>query len=144
MSDGGWDAALSWLRAQLDGEERLADAAGRIAGRRWEGLEDGIHSVDDPLGFPTAPFIDDPADGFLDLQLAKYIAAHDPDHVLRRIESDRLALMVYDKARDDASHDAESEARFYLMCDVVKAMAHRFADLPGFPEVLRMDEDATP
>jgi Family of unknown function (DUF6221) len=81
--------------------------------------------------------------GEMDPSAAGHIVRHDPAAILRRVESDRRILAMYDAAQDTASHDAESEARFYLMCDVVKAMAHRFADLPGFPAVLRMDEATT-
>jgi hypothetical protein len=80
--------------------------------------------------------------GEMDPAAAGHIVRHDPAAVLRRVESDRLILAMYGEARDGADHDAEGEARFYLMCGVVKAMADRFVDLPGFPEVLRMDEDA--
>lgn len=68
------------------------------------------------------------------------MARHDPADILRRVESDRRILAIFDAARDSADHDAESEARFYLMSDVVNAFAQRYAHLPDFPEVLRLDQ----
>lgn len=134
-----WDAALSWLHARLDDEERIAGRAGAdqpawtydretftVSGGSW-----AIAASKDRLGTPM-----NDVDGV-------HIANNDPAAVLRRVESDRRVLAVYDAAHNIASHDAESEARFYLMCDVVKAFAQRYAHLPDFPDVLRADPAST-
>lgn len=131
-----WDAALSWLRARLDEEEKLGNAAGLEAGFRWEGTEAGILRADGPSGWPTAPFIDDSADGFLDRQLAEHIARHDPAAVLRRVRSDRRILEWAVQMRAWA---VDNNLWSYDEWQPLKLLALRFVGLSGFPEVLRLE-----
>jgi hypothetical protein len=141
----------------MDGEERLANAAARANGLRWEGSEGGIYHADDPYG-STAPFIDDATGGFLDPQLAEHIAAHDPGAILRRVESDRrivaaVALCLNPHPGKPCTNVDEP----YDSCDLhvevadetvsplaARLLALRYVDAPDFPEVLRMDEDTQP
>lgn len=137
MPDAGWDAALTWLRERIDADERTAGCAGAdqpawTYDRETFTVSSGSYAIaarKDRLGTPM-----NDVDG-------THIANNDPAAVLRRVESDRRILTIYDTARDSADHDAESEARFYLMADVVKAFAQRYAHLPDFPEVLRPDRE---
>lgn len=143
MPDGEWDAALSWLRKQIDVE---AEAA-RVA---WhgDGWRAGMFTLEE-RGLPTEVWTGRNAPGHTPIPVARawdaatadHIGRHDPATVLRRVESDRRILAIFDMTRDSADHDVESEARFYLMADVVKAFAQRYAHLPDFPEVLRLDRE---
>jgi hypothetical protein len=114
-----WDTALSWLHKQLDAEERLA--------RESEGA-----------WIPLGPSPDDSR------PIARLMTRNAPAAILRRVESDRRILALYDAARVNASRDAESEGRFYLTGDVVRAFAQRYAHLPDFPEVLRLEGTTAP
>lgn len=131
MPDAGWDAALSWLRAQFDEDQRVAEAnILRINGGKGEWTVDGMQVRDDRGHLIVRHTWPNEAD---------HIVRHDPATILRRVEADRRVLAMYQKAQDSASHDAESEARFYLLAEVVKILAARYAILPDFPEVLRIE-----
>lgn len=151
MSDE-WDRALLWLRARLREEEQMALQQRDLAALFGE-VNQRINEAQ-AEGVPTEYY-----DQLLERlrwhigksRRARVAAGKAPmsdadeanGRTLARIESDRRILATYDTARDAADHDAESEARFYLMADVVKAFAQRYAHLPDFPEVLRLDHEGT-
>lgn len=88
---------VSWLRAQLDHDERTALAAAEVArGRVWRGSEGGIFSEDLPGGH--ALLID--GYGGTDEELAAHVALHDPATVLRTVAAHRVILDAYENERD--------------------------------------------
>jgi hypothetical protein len=151
MVDGGWDATLAGIREQLDTDERLARA---VLDRRAEikathgvtvtfrrqpwMVADSAFADTMPPNLPDAASVD-----ALEVAEVAHSDRHTAEAVLRRVESDRRILAIYDAARDAADNDVESEARFYLMGGVVKALAPRYAEVSGFPEVLRLDRAST-
>lgn len=125
-----WDAALSWLHARLDDEERIAVTAG---GDTWRASDSGIYPADasrHPGPFAVGPY------GHLGDEYGAHIARQSPAVVLARVYADRHLLdpMVW----PGSGPDHEDSYRF-----AVQAFAQRYAHLPDFPEALRLDQTET-
>lgn len=136
-----WDAALSWLHERLDAEADVARAAG---GDTWRASDSGIYPEDNsrhPGPFAVGPY------GHLGEEYGAHIAGQSPRAVLRRVDAERLILDAH--PRDPVLSECltcrvdDSSLREEWPCPTVVLLAQQFADVPGFPEVLRMDEDAT-
>jgi hypothetical protein len=135
VPDAEWDAALSWLREHLDEDERIAQAnILKLNGGKGEWTVDGMQVRDDRGHLIVRHTWPNEGD---------HIARHDPARELREVEAKRRILDMYEAGRGRALSNAEDEAQFYLLANVVKAMAIAFAGLPDFPEVLRLDEATT-
>lgn len=123
----GWDAALSWLRIQIDAEAAIAAAAG---GDTWKASDSGIYPEDarrHPGPFAVGPF------GHLGEEHAAHIERQSPAVVLARIEVDRRLLDPMEWPGSGPDH--EDSYRF-----AVQLLAQRYVHLPDFPEVLRLDQ----
>ncbi len=129
------DAALAWLHAQLDAEERLAKAAScdyDIDGpeRWWAGPDDPPRHVFGRGGSLV----------LMDVQpeVGRHIAAQHPHQVLERVRADRALLRFL-----DPTEAMPGEGRDVAWRAVV-VWAQRYADPrlarrhPGFPTCLRL------
>ncbi|HEU5109840.1 MAG TPA: DUF6221 family protein [Micromonosporaceae bacterium] len=151
MSDGDWDAALAWLGGQLDEDERLALAAAKRDGHRWEATDEGDVCDIDAAG--SGYIATGPWSGSL-WETGSHIARHAPAAVLRRIESDRQILAAVERYLDPhPGLPCTNEGNPYESCDhhvaaaatavdpyAAQLMALRYVEVPGFPEVLRLDQ----
>lgn len=157
-----WDAALSWLHERLDAEARRARAAQPLNGRRWEAVTNGpfgpaVRVGDGDIGDDRPEWTrnvntsmwhcDDEQDGCPEVARgwiaeAEHIGRHEPGAVLRRVESDRLILNHVAEELADRGGD---NPWWYAdrLTPIVKAFAQRYAHLPDFPEVLRLDHEGT-
>lgn len=136
-----------WLRAQLDEDERIAQAAmwcedaavwraasseygtpTRPGGPRWyieDSMEDGVITTVDPQASA-------------DEGVARHIAEWDPARVLREINAKRRALDHYLAVRQHAAQGAEP----YTLAEgavakQIQIMATGYADRPGYREEWR-------
>lgn len=154
VSDAGWDAALPWLHEQLDEDEGAALAAAKRDGHRWEATDEGDVCDIDAAGngyIATGPWSCSLGD------TGVHIARHDPATILRRVESDRRLLAAAARYLDPhPGLPCTNEGDPYDSCDLhvaataqavnpyaAQLMALRYVDVPGFPEVLRLDQTET-
>lgn len=87
----GMDDLITWLRAQLDEDERIARAAAQH-GATWRAGEPGIY----PSNTATHPGpIITGTWGDLDDDYAQHIARHDPARVLAEVEAKRQIIDAY-------------------------------------------------
>lgn len=133
MPDGGWDAALAWLHERLNEDEEIAGRAGAhqpdwTYDRETFTVSSGSYAIAASKDRSGTPIND--VDG-------AHIASNDPAAVLRRVESDRrlLAWVV-----ETYGWAAENNLWSYDEWQPLKLMALRYVEVPGFPEVLRLDQ----
>ncbi len=130
------DALVTWLRQQLDDDERIARAAGaELApagdGLRWNGWDDGIRTVSN-IVFAVAPY-----SGYLG-EPREHIARWDPARVLAEVEAKRRILDEYTSA-EAAAHFPNWEGGNAEGLEIaVRLLAHPFADRPGFRDEWRL------
>ena len=122
---------VQWLGAQLDEDQRIAEAArGQLEGR-WS------HDASIPNGYvyderggtvvydESAPSPEE----------AEHIAAHDPARVLREIEAKRAIVARYERAMENRrAHpkDLASAGALLALHGVVELLALPYADRPGY------------
>lgn len=121
---------VTWLRAQLDEDERVAQSA-----------TSGPWANDDPLArdgvFASAidGFVVDcdyPHMGPFAVHNATHIARHDPTRVLADVEAKRALLDAFDEPTT-VDNVAEEEG----LCRAVRIIATAYADRPGYLEEWR-------
>lgn len=122
------DAALAWLRAQLDDDERVARAAIEDGGLDW--------------WCPTETVVETkiPADGDIlaTASVAWHIATWDPARVLAEIAAKRSILDAYDEAKIwYDQHRSAPAGEVEGLWTAIKAIAQPYVDRPGFPEEWR-------
>lgn len=140
------DAALAWLRAQLDDDERLAREAGpgpwlAITTNDFTGGPDSALDLGGPQGRVVLAgwFDDDP----LRPTEAEHIARWDPARVLAEIEAKRRILDDYDivvsaiRRVDDVEGNQLLYARRDARMSDIRWLAQPYADRPGFPQEWR-------
>lgn len=123
------DDLVTWLRAQLDDDERIARAFADETGSdslRWhrpDPQQPGL--IRDGSG--TVVTYDE---GVLTAEQAEHIARHDPARVLTEVDAKRLRL---DLIAELATRDSDTALRF------AKAEALPYADRAGYCEEWRPD-----
>lgn len=129
------DDLITWLRAQLDKDERMAQAVpGSGTWRAYaEGGDDGWAVETEPDGDPSATIGG--------RAMARHIARWDPATVLRRIEADRAVLkhlegMLGSMARDAFERGAAIAEDFHAFT-LLRKIATTYADQPGYREEWR-------
>lgn len=145
------DAGLAWLRARLDDEERRArlvartvgehhyppidapahdDASGRWTAHAWQWHQKKVRAEDGrPHWLDEGPKVTDSVRP----EVADHIAYWDPARVLADVDAKRKLL-------DEAEFWwGESDAGPNPMSDsTIRLLAQPYADLPDFPEELRL------
>lgn len=112
------DDLVVWLRAQLDVDERLAQAAqdGNGETGHWKKYEVDREPGEVESPFDSSAVIDGQGDhvvydeGAPSIEEALHIAEHDPARVLREVEADRLIIARYVELRDRCAADAQDYA----------------------------------
>jgi hypothetical protein len=118
---------VTWLRAQLDEDERVARA---VAGSgRWVKYSeggDGAAIETEPGGDPGAIIGDD--------AMATHIARHNPARVLAEVEAKRSILEMH----EEGDKHGDCAICFAVWpCGTLKALAWPYADRPGYDEAWR-------
>lgn len=138
------DDLVQWLHAQLDDDERTAQAA--AAGpwsTRWTGQE---HELVAPArAYPIAEWTyaiatQEPEASAqraeCDTANADHIARHDPERVLCEIKAKRQLLAEHaprdGRCRVCAAHAYDSWTRFRAPCPTLRLLALPYADRPGY------------
>lgn len=145
---------ISWLRQQLDTDERQARSVEPVPRQRWEAVsgEWGPHvrteRGDEPQWSREIQAevwrCDDEMDGCPDIARgamaeAEFIAANDPDRVLRQVQAHRAILDRYEDAlarSDDPEYsmpEAWTQAREYEDF-VIPALLSIYSDRDGYKE----------
>jgi hypothetical protein len=135
------DDPVTWLRAQLDDDERVARAAADY-GAEWTYSSGSIFPGDDsrhPGAIATGTY------GELEEQYGEHIARHDPARVLRQVERDRRILDDIvdriDGLEDAADHEyrvqPRTESEVYVSDALVRLLALPYADRPGYRDEWR-------
>ena len=119
---------VTWLRAQLDADERSAMIAAGPIGHNWQA--DG-----------GSVFAEHPTDEIVDYagQAAEHIAVHDPARVLRQVAAMRAIVDAYERAYHGEQF-AETEAQYarrVALEEAVEALATMYADRDGYREEWR-------
>jgi hypothetical protein len=141
---------VTWLKAQLQAEERAARFATR-GGDRWSyiagpygpqvNLGDGVLWAREDVNVQVWQ-CDDEADGCPEEARAmaaegKHVALHDPTRVLAEVAAKRAILDRHDRAWANVRahpEDMASKGADLTMVAVVKALAAPYADKPGYLE----------
>jgi hypothetical protein len=134
----------TWLRAQLEDDERVARAAAERCGCHggvpdWDFADDGedgrIVVRDDPHPNVSRRLSKRWNRSYDDLFAARHIARHDPARVLAEVEAKRRILDWLDKSEDwmfDKSYGGQPD------CDAVRALlALPYATRPGYRDEWR-------
>jgi hypothetical protein len=129
------DDLITWLRDQLDDDERVARAADS---GRW---------LPEDKGITFEYYADDFPDGEAQARLVAdtranqwHIASWDPARVLAEVDAKRRILDEYEKAFDRRRRhreDLASAGALLEMVSVVKLLALPYADRPGYREEWR-------
>lgn len=136
------DDLVTWLRAQLDEDERLARAAAAEGGPDWKPDSTFIKELVDPLPSqrrmdPSRLFLMTPED-------AEHVARHDPARVLREVESKRRLIeqIGYYESKIDGEWGCCHDAAAILAgrCPdievgeiaALRLLAAVYADRPGY------------
>jgi hypothetical protein len=112
------DDLITWLRAQIDDDEKYASAA----------IEEG-----ERLGV-TWPEAWGPNGA--DMRIRQlHIARHDPDRVLREVKTKRQIIDLFEAARAFAFRpDSPASGAALALGDAVASLALPFSDRPGYQE----------
>ncbi len=144
------DDLVTWLRAQIDEDERVARHAGDVRPvwvydrEKFRVLtadgQKALVTVDGtPLPDQWIVAAGTPAQPFLDVNGA-HLARFDPARVLREVEAKRLIVSEWEKADEAAAMDAsEVSARVakFAFGLSLGALAGAYADRPGYREEWR-------
>ena len=153
---------VRWLGEQLDEDERIARAAGRLSGSLSGGVPDvgerwrvsGSHADDggtywsvttaspDLDRIPTVEMVGSgmSGGGAHTEEVAAHIAEHDPARVLREIEAKRQLVERYERAMENRrAHpdDLASAGALLALHGAVKLLALPYADRPGYRDEWR-------
>ena len=148
---------VRWLGEQLDEDERIARAAGRLSGSLSGGVPDvgerwrvsGSHADDggtywsvttaspDLDRIPTVEMVGSgmSGGGAHTEEVAAHIAEHDPARVLREIDAKRQLVERYERAMENRrAHpdDLASAGALLALHGAVKLLALPYADRPGY------------
>lgn len=129
------DDLITWLRVQLDEDERIARACGDVA---WVDDVPGMVHVDpaairdNKWAFGHLGYVAGAHPNELGNAYRAHIARHDPAHVLREVEAKRKILGLVTDAGPSFG-DGYTEA----YRDVVKLLAVPYADRPGYLDAWR-------
>ena len=114
---------VTWLRAQLDADERSAMIAAGPIGHNWQA--DG-----------GSVFAEHPTDEIVDYagQAAEHIAVHDPARVLRQVAAMRAIVDAYERAyHGDGIEETEAQhARRVALEETVEALATVYTDRDAY------------
>lgn len=137
----GVDELLTWLRQQLDEDERMARAAADLAKTAdwWASAEGRVHDANAPgcrnlLGGEYAWSLDD---------IGAHIARWDPARVLAKVKADRRILEIHHHI--ECKHDNYgpsgdcAECGNEYPCETVHLLAQAYAGQPGWREEWRID-----
>jgi hypothetical protein len=139
------DDLITWLRAQLDDDERVATDRARLAGDVWTAVEvaPGRWEVVGAGGRGTV------AQGLPQWE-AEHIARHDPARVLRRVAADRRILDLHEGDHECSTirrgvdyegvpYEEIDNCTWVLDgdCSTVRLMALPHAARPGYREEWR-------
>jgi len=115
---------VTWLRAQLDEDERMALEADALAPSPWRVEDQPYPNVLDISGGTVV----ETESGFNppEISVQTHIARHDPVHVRAEVEAKRRIL--------DLLHH---EGGDYLFADIFKLLALPYADQPGYRDEWR-------
>lgn len=108
---------VAFLRAALDDDERVAQAAARTRGTFWT-----------PVGLQST----------FDARVDDHIARHDPARVLREVAAKRAILDLHHKQEAAEFEDRRSVASWCPVCGDAEAcptlrhLAAVYADRPGY------------
>jgi hypothetical protein len=126
------DDLITWLRAQVDDDERVARSM--FTGGDWRWLGDAI--VDrDVDGWRSAP--DDAV--IITLrhdreEVGGHIARHDPARVLAGVEAKRQIIELHEVARTSRELSADA---WIMLKQAVQHLATVYADQPGYRDEWR-------
>lgn len=120
------DAALAWLRAQLDDDERVAREA---TDGPWEISASTTSPIADVQGVTSSY-----EDYTCSIEDAEHIARWDPARVLAEIEAKRAIL---DWLVDCEVKAFDGNWWSLEVGDAIRALAQPYADRPDFPEEWR-------
>jgi hypothetical protein len=153
---------VRWLGEQLDEDERIARAAGRLSGSLSGGVPDvgerwrvsGSHADDggtywsvttaspDLDRIPTVEMVGSgmSGGGAHTEEVAAHIAEHDPARVLREIDAKRQLVERYERAMENRrAHpdDLASAGALLALHGAVKLLALPYADRSGYRDEWR-------
>lgn len=139
------DDLITWLKAAMDDDERVARACAEVYPPPWD-VSDRGHTAevkaDEPDFRRVAELQQDPAiDGWLSERL-DHIARWDPARVLADIDSKRRIVAEYIKAvdrRKQHREDLAAAGALLALLVAVKAIALPYADRPGYREEWNAD-----
>lgn len=126
------DDLITWLRAQLDDDERVATAI--FHDHTWsayiEGGDDGWAIEGAHSGEPSCIVCDE--------AMAAHIARHDPARVLREVEAKRRLLDECEAAvAFSSSPDTPAGGYASALMAAARLMTEGFSDRPGYREEWR-------
>ncbi|WP_410633352.1 DUF6221 family protein [Amycolatopsis sp. cmx-4-83] len=136
------DDLITWLRAQLDEDERIATQDGVLAGDTWHVLEllpGRVTAEVMRLGGTVAK---------LEEHDAEHMARHDPARVRREVEAKRAIIDMHQPdiqfssdqqfcrkcATGDSCDDCLDYSTQVWPCSTLRLLALPLADLPGYRE----------
>ena len=145
------DDLVQWLRAQLDEDEQIAQAATpgpwwHNPGKQWLGpeafekydLRQGEEFVGygGPHPFTGAVASTGPASNMQGMKDAAHIARHDPARVLREVDAKRRLLAIHRPyvPEPDQSCLGCAGGIMFTSCPVIPLLALPYADRPGYRE----------
>jgi hypothetical protein len=121
------DDLVAWLTAQLDEDQRIAEAARGYGGGRWH------HDTSYPNGYVydggSQPLVYD--ESTPSPEEAEHIAEHDPARVLREIDAKRRTLV---RCQEEMLSGIPRLVHFATQ--TVREMAAVYEDRPGYAEAL--------
>ncbi|TBL44259.1 hypothetical protein EYA84_02115 [Verrucosispora sp. SN26_14.1] len=129
------DDLVTWLRAQLDEDERVATAARQAAPGAWVSMYRDVHAIDSQAGSTSRVLTADTG------VLAVHAARQDPARVLRRVTAQRRILDLHTGAHECSTlvyrqGVPEVDAFSYVLetehCTTVLLLAAEYADQPGY------------
>lgn len=139
------DDLVTWLRAQLDEDERVARAAGsRLDGSyEWVAGEANADGVRTKAGTPVTRF-SWPNE-------MEHIARHDPARVLREVAAKRAIVKLHEQVPATPRRGQENPPATGChwcnewdgltwaggVCDTVRLLASAYSDQPGYREEWR-------
>lgn len=134
----GMDDLVTWLRAQLDDDERVARAAhpGPWDLRTWDAFGGAAAEVLMPLGEPgyRTGLTRSSLIGTQEAGTAEHIAQWDPARVLAEVGAKRRILDLCEIGTYDGGHFGGYGDAYD---DVVQRLALPYADRPGYREEWR-------